>query len=635
MKEKAFIHCFSTNNHYYVYDVNTNSILRINKEIYVKLNEHTDIETLLDDKIVQMREQGFLRSNNPLIKIEHPLTDTLKSQLENNVELLILQVTQNCNFRCEYCVYSGSYVNRVHSKKRMSLETAKKAVDFYYNHCKNTKSAQIGFYGGEPLLEIELIKEIVEYSKILFRGKEIIFNMTTNASLLDDDKIDFLATNNFNLTISLDGPENVQNSGRKFAGSLSGTYQVVIDNIAKIEERHPEYIKNISFNAVLGTDSNFLDSSNYFTFDYRPNNLVTAVNVSDKDAIDPIMYSDEFRLNYFYEVFKSYLWGLDRIEEQDVSKLVRSYIKTIKTDIHDRLQLNTIRTIKCHPSGPCLAGVNRLFVTVEGDFFPCERVNETSKAYNIGNLDEGFWYDKSYELLNIGKLTERECRECWAINFCNCCAAGIEEGDKLSRKKRLEKCKSNKHVVEERLKEYCTLREYVNCLGVHSFPTFMFQSLKDESEKIIAYNNYIKYLSEMDKPDIFVLGVPGGILPITRRQPEHFGVSAFEVFNSVKPDYMIFNLYNADVESKYLSEIKMLMRYRFDVDIDAFYISNYIQDGLSLNTYMPIKYIRQEQHDVEEKWQKFGEGIYYKSKIALLVENLIQTLNGYKEIDIL
>lgn len=107
------------------------------------------------------------------------------------------------------------------------------------------------------------------------------------------------------------------------------------------------------------------------------------------------------------------------------------------------------------------------------------------------------------------------------------------------------------------------------------------------------------------------------------------------MFNSVKPDYMIFNLYNADVESKYLSEIKMLMRYRFDVDIDAFYISNYIQDGLSLNTYMPIKYIRQEQHDVEEKWQKFGEGIYYKSKIALLVENLIQTLNGYKEIEIL
>ena len=157
----------------------------------------------------------------------------------------------------------------------------------------------------------------------------------------------------------------------------------------------------------------------------------------------------------------------------------------------------------------------------------------------------------------------------------------------------------------------------------------------DENEKIIAYNNYIKYLSEIDKPDIFVLGVPGGILPITRRQPEHFGIFAFEVFNSVKPDYMIFNLYNADVERKYLSEMKMLMKYRFDVDIDAFYISNYIQDGLSLNTFMPIKYIRQEQQDVEEKWEKFGEGIYYKSKITLLVENLIQTLNGYKEIEIL
>lgn len=460
MKEKAFIHCFSTNNNYYVYDVNTNSILRINKEIYIKLNEHTDIETLLDENIVYMREQGFLRGNNPLIKIEHPLTDTLKSQLENNVELLILQVTQNCNFRCGYCVYSGSYVNRVHTNKRMSLETAKRAVDFYYDHCKNAKSVQIGFYGGEPLLEIETIKEIVEYSKVLFRGKDLTFNMTTNASLLDEDKIDFLATNDFNLTISLDGPEEVQNSGRKFAGSLKGTYQKVIDNISKIEERHPNYIKNVSFNAVLGTDNNFLDSSDFFTYNYRPDNLVTSVNVSDKDALNPIMYSDEFRINYFYEVFKSYLWGLNRIEEQDVSKLVRLYIKTIKTDIHDRLQLNTVRGAKCHPSGPCLAGVNRLFVTVDGNFFPCERVNETSAAYNIGNLDEGFWYDKSYELLNIGKLTEKECRECWAINFCNCCAAGIEEGDKLSRKKRLEKCKSNKHVVEERLKEYCTLREY-------------------------------------------------------------------------------------------------------------------------------------------------------------------------------
>ena len=385
MKEKAFIHCFSTNNNYYVYDVNTNSILRINKEIYIKLNEHTDIETLLDENIVYMREQGFLRGNNPLIKIEHPLTDTLKSQLENNVELLILQVTQNCNFRCGYCVYSGSYVNRVHTNKRMSLETAKRAVDFYYDHCKNAKSVQIGFYGGEPLLEIEMIKEIVEYSKVLFRGKDLTFNMTTNASLLDEDKIDFLATNDFNLTISLDGPEEVQNSGRKFAGSLKGTYQKVIDNISKIEERHPNYIKNVSFNAVLGTDNNFLDSSDFFTYNYRPDNLVTSVNVSDKDALNPIMYSDEFRINYFYEVFKSYLWGLNRIEEQDVSKLVRLYIKTIKTDIHDRLQLNTVRGAKCHPSGPCLAGVNRLFVTVDGNFFPCERVNETSAAYNIGN----------------------------------------------------------------------------------------------------------------------------------------------------------------------------------------------------------------------------------------------------------
>lgn len=460
MEKKAFIFEFKTNNNYYIYDVNTNTILRVNIDTYMKLKKHTDINHLMDKEIMQMKQRGYLMSNNPQTKIEHPLSDTLRCQLENKLELLILQVTQNCNFRCEYCVYSGSYVNRIHSNKRMSLETAKQAIDFYFNHSRESESIRIGFYGGEPLLEMNLIKNIVEYAKEVFCGKEIIFNMTTNASLLDEDKIDFLVANKFNLTISLDGPEKVHNSGRKFADSKKGTYQVVIHKIKEFENRYPDYIHNISFNAVLATGSDFMDSSDFFTYNYRPEALVMAVNVSDKNAVNPIMYSDEFRTNYFYEIFKCCLAGLNRIEEQDVSKLVRSYVKTIKTDIHDRLQLHTRRSIKCHPSGPCLAGVNRLFVTADGDFFPCERVNETSAAYNIGNVEKGFFYNKSYELLNIGKLTEEECKECWAINFCNCCASGIEEGNELSREKRLQKCNENRLVVEERLKEYCTLREY-------------------------------------------------------------------------------------------------------------------------------------------------------------------------------
>lgn len=178
-------------------------------------------------------------------------------------------------------------------------------------------------------------------------------------------------------------------------------------------------------------------------------------------------------------------------------------------------------------------------------------------------------------------------------------------------------------------------RMHVDCLGIHSFPELMYSKEKNECEKIIAYNNYIKYLAEVENPDVFVIGVPGGILPSTRRQPENFGIYAFEIFSAMKPDYMIFNLYNADVENKYFDEISILMKYKFGVEVDAFYISNYVQDGLSLNTFMPIKYIMQDADDIEKKWMNGNANIFYKNRSTFLVENLIDTLNSYKEIEVL
>lgn len=153
--------------------------------------------------------------------------------MNGNLRQLILQVTQNCNLRCKYCVYSGSYVNRTHTKKRMSFEIAKQAVDFYFAHNTNKDAGVISFYGGEPLLEMELIKKIVVYSEKLYEGKELRFNMTSNATLLTDEIADFLYEHNFNLTISLDGPEEVHNQSRVFADSKTGTFQCIIKNLEK------------------------------------------------------------------------------------------------------------------------------------------------------------------------------------------------------------------------------------------------------------------------------------------------------------------------------------------------------------------------------------------------------------------
>lgn len=85
----------------------------------------------------------------------------------------------------------------------MNFETAKQAVDFYYNHSKNIDIASISFYGGEPLLEFELIRNIVEYCEMKFSGKQLNLNMTTNATLLTNEMMDFLQVHKINTTLQL------------------------------------------------------------------------------------------------------------------------------------------------------------------------------------------------------------------------------------------------------------------------------------------------------------------------------------------------------------------------------------------------------------------------------------------------
>ena len=208
-----FIKLFKTIDCFYLFDVNTASIIRINEKVYDYLesilNGTVTYNKELQKQIDNLKARGFLKANDPNMEVSHPALSLVEESLDGNIGQLILQVTQNCNLRCKYCVYSGSYVNRTHSNKRMSFETAKKAVDFYYRHNRNKKNAIIGFYGGEPLLEMDLIKRVVEYSKKLFEGKFIVFNITTNATLLTEDIIHFFNDNNIGLTISLDGPKSV------------------------------------------------------------------------------------------------------------------------------------------------------------------------------------------------------------------------------------------------------------------------------------------------------------------------------------------------------------------------------------------------------------------------------------------
>lgn len=175
-----FIKLFKTLDNYYFFDVNSNSIVRINEAVSRKIEDLIAGNDILnqDMDIVRLKKRGYLKANNENIIVEHSALNTVSEYMNGNLRQLILQVTQNCNLRCKYCIYSGSYVNRTHTKKRMSFEIAKQAVDFYFAHNINKDAGVISFYGGEPLLEMELIKKIVVYSEKLYEGKELRFNMT-------------------------------------------------------------------------------------------------------------------------------------------------------------------------------------------------------------------------------------------------------------------------------------------------------------------------------------------------------------------------------------------------------------------------------------------------------------------------
>lgn len=254
---KPNIHIFELYNQYFMYDIGTNAIFSITKEMCMfllnalKNEEELKVSNELKEEIEYLMESGCLQPAKENIIVEHFETSLLESLYENNLNTIILQVTQNCNLRCQYCVYSGSYINRVHNNKRMSVEVAKQAIDFLAKHSGNSKEISIGFYGGEPLLEFSLIREVVEYAEKLFIGKKVLFNMTTNATLLNMETAKYLYNKNFNVTISLDGPKAAHDSNRIFANSNKGTFDTVMQNLELIRKEIPDFIKNIGFNAVI------------------------------------------------------------------------------------------------------------------------------------------------------------------------------------------------------------------------------------------------------------------------------------------------------------------------------------------------------------------------------------------------
>lgn len=430
----------------YFYEVNRNEIVKVNEELfdYIKKVLESDEPELVEaaeaikEQFADLQECGYLAPKR-VERIEHPATSQVENYLTRGMGKLTLQVTQNCNLRCKYCIYSenSNLRQRSHSSNYMTVETAKKAIDFYSQHSKDVRLASIGFYGGEPLLAYPLIVEAVHYAEKVFKGKEILFAITTNATLLTEEIMDFLLDHHFIIVLSIDGPKRVQNKNRVF-GDGSGSYDIVMRNINDAYDRDVKKLSGTSINMVIDSTQRYDELLTLFDEPALKNVQCNYYYVDKDGEMQPP--STEYITELGYDKFRSFM-GYFRSEKMEYrNKLMEQSVKAFDVD-QGRFTSSVLQSIAA-PSGPCTPGKLRLLVNCYGDFYPCEKVNE-NEVMKIGSLDTGFDFAKIRSILNVGQLDSEKCKSCWAISLCNICARVADDGETLSAKRRDRACQES------------------------------------------------------------------------------------------------------------------------------------------------------------------------------------------------
>ena len=457
-----FIKLIQSLYYYYFFDVNKNQLLRIPEAAYRNLEQwlQSGVEPIGDSTINRLIKMGYL-SSNKAEKIEHPLTGKLKELMETQMTMLILQLTQGCNLRCSYCIYSDHYSpsQRSHSSKRMSYDTAVKAVDYFMKHSVDNPRAIIAFYGGEPLLEFPLLCSIVEYIKNHYPDREVIYNFTTNGTLLTREIMEYCDQNHIYFMISLDGPEKIHNVSRRYAVSGKGSYADVIKNIKYMKENYPELHRRLNISMVVDEKNDYDEIAKIFddpVMDGISNFYIAGIDdkYSAEKTLHFYSYYEKEQYNRFLGLLEYTLDGSYSGKNAMVKEDVRQ-IDMVKDDLTPADGIPPVFA----PGGPCTPGQTKLFVSTEGKFFPCERVSELSACNCIGNLEDGIDLAAVSKILNIGQLSEDKCRNCWAFSHCKLCLVYADDNGRLSGDFKTASCETVQKEMEERFRTYIAVKE--------------------------------------------------------------------------------------------------------------------------------------------------------------------------------
>lgn len=462
---------FRTINSHYIYDTNKNQIYPISESCsdilsQVKRGKLSVQEAgTKSDEIKDLCARGLL-SDNRVETLEHPYTSILHPLLTRRIQKVTLQLTQNCNFRCSYCHYTSNTGNqRLHANRKMPLDMAKDAILFLREHSVDTPEVYIGFYGGEPLLEFDMLEELVLFAEKELAGKKINYTLTTNAVLLTDRIIEFFIQHHIDIMISLDGSKESHDRNRVFAATGKGTFDSIIHKLQEISVKYPAYFKKTTINMVMDPSIDFDEYTALFKqYPFMKKVNVMSTIVDDIGSEVKNVYKEEFTAKERYHIFLRYLNVFDRMPKNLCTPIFSSQnsaLKEIASIVSERDQLPQ----KAVPSGPCVPGEVRLMVTVEGKFILCERVSEISDPMCIGNIKDGVDFKKIYDLLNVAQTTSEHCRNCWAFSLCNLCVKYSDKDNTLSAGSRLSYCNMSKSHAIDTLRKAAMIRELTEYYG--------------------------------------------------------------------------------------------------------------------------------------------------------------------------
>lgn len=411
----SLIHKFELDDNYYVVDVNSGSIHLVDKLIFDLLiddNKLAPIEVVLGKYKGTYSEEEIKEAYGDLEELvqEEALYTrdyyeeiVEKDENEDFIKALCLNVVHDCNLKCKYCfAEEGEYKG---CRKPMSAEIGKKAIDFVIKKSGPRRNIEVDLFGGEPLMVFDTIKEIVDYAREQekIHKKNIRFTMTTNATLFNEEIMDYMDKNMGNIILSIDGRKSV-NDAVRIRRDGSGSYDRILPKIKSMVERRDKSKQYYVRGTFTRNNTDFFED------------VMSLVNEGFREiSVEPVVLPDESELSLRRE-------DLPKIFEQ-YDSLYKEMLRRHKEGdsfkfYHFNIDLNGGPCVYKRISG-CGAGFEYVAITPDGEIYPCHQF-VGNKDFLLGNIEDGNLDEKLAQDFKKAHIYNKpKCRDCWARFHCS------------------------------------------------------------------------------------------------------------------------------------------------------------------------------------------------------------------------